>query len=203
MIEYMLQGLLFGLAYVAPIGTQNLYVINTAVQKSRLQSIKVALITVLYDISLALACFFGVGLLLEKYSVLKGAVLLLGSAAVIWIGVSLIRSAPEMKEGKAADGSLLRTAATCFAVTWLNPQAIIDGSLLIGGFRASLPEGMSKFFIIGVCAASLLWFTSLAAFVSRFKYSFARAIKLINAVCGTVLIFYGVKLGYSFVRLIK
>lgn len=38
MIKYLLQGLLFGLAYVTPIGTQNLYVINTAIQKSKLKT---------------------------------------------------------------------------------------------------------------------------------------------------------------------
>lgn len=43
MIKYLLQGFLFGLAYVAPIGTQNLYVINTAMQKVRLKHIKLHL----------------------------------------------------------------------------------------------------------------------------------------------------------------
>lgn len=35
MFKYLLQGLLFGLAYVAPIGTQNLYIINTAARESK------------------------------------------------------------------------------------------------------------------------------------------------------------------------
>jgi L-lysine exporter family protein LysE/ArgO len=201
MIKYLLQGLLFGIAYVAPIGTQNLYVINTASQKSRLQTLKVALITVLFDISLAMACFFGVGLIVEKHSVLKGAILLLGSAAVIWIGASLFRSSPEMNDCRSADDSTIKTAAACFAVTWLNPQAIVDGSLLLGGLRASLPEDMSKYFILGVCIASFLWFNTLALFVSRFRSKFAGAIRWINKVCGTVLIFYGFKLGLSFFQM--
>lgn len=44
MIKYLLQGLLFGFAYVAPIGTQNLYVINTAIRESKLEKYRVALI---------------------------------------------------------------------------------------------------------------------------------------------------------------
>ena len=35
MIKYMIQGFLLGLAYVAPIGTQNIFVINTALSQSR------------------------------------------------------------------------------------------------------------------------------------------------------------------------
>lgn len=66
MIKYLLQGLLFGLAYVAPIGTQNLYVINTAMQKSKAETYKVAFITILFDISLAISCFFGIGALIQN-----------------------------------------------------------------------------------------------------------------------------------------
>jgi len=202
-MKYLLQGLLFGIAYVAPIGTQNLYVINTAAQKSRLQTLKVALITIFFDISLALACFFGIGLLVGRYPVLKGVILLLGSAAVTWIGAGLLRSTPKMEGGSAAEDSIVKTAAACFAVTWLNPQAVIDGTLLLGGLRSSLPEEMSIYFIAGVCIASFTWFNSLAALVAGFRTKFARALKVINAACGTVLIFYGIKLGYSFLQLVN
>lgn len=30
-------------------------------------------------------------------------------------------------------GALVKVAADCFVVTWLNPQAIVDGTLLLGG----------------------------------------------------------------------
>lgn len=43
---------------------------------------------------------------------------------------------------------------TCFMVTWANPQAIIDGSLLIGGLRAAMTVSESGMFIMGVCTAS-------------------------------------------------
>ena len=35
MYTIFLQGLLFGLAYVMPIGMQNIYIINSAMQKNR------------------------------------------------------------------------------------------------------------------------------------------------------------------------
>lgn len=40
---YFLQGLLMGLAYVAPIGVQNLYVINTALTQPRSRALLTAL----------------------------------------------------------------------------------------------------------------------------------------------------------------
>lgn len=202
-MKYLLQGLLFGLAYVAPIGAQNLYVINTATSQSKLRTYQVALITVFFDISLAISCFFGIGLLIDKCLLLKEIILLLGSIIVTYIGIGLIRSTSKVSDSKNGDDSLIKIVVSCFAVTWLNPQAIIDGSLLLGGFKASLPSEMSKYFILGVCIASFVWFNSLAILVSKFRSKFNKLIKWINVICGVILIFYGVKLGYSFIQLIK
>lgn len=202
-MRYLLQGLLFGLAYVAPIGTQNLYVINTATSQSKLRTCQVALITVFFDISLAISCFFGIGLLIDKCLLLKELILLLGCVIVTYIGIGLIRSTSKVSDSKNGDDSLVKILVSCFAVTWLNPQAIIDGSLLLGGFRASLPSEMSKYFILGVCIASFVWFNSLSILISKFRSKFNKLIKWINVICGVILIFYGIKLGYSFIQLIK
>lgn len=203
MIKYLLQGLLFGLAYVAPIGAQNLYVINTAAQKNKFRTYQVALITVFFDISLAISCFFGIGFLVNKFSILKGIILLLGSIVVTYIGIGLLRSSSQTLDNKRIDDSLIKTIISCFAVTWLNPQAIIDGSLLLGGFRTSLPYEMSKYFILGVCIASFVWFNALATVISKFRDKFSKIIKWINVICGAVLIFYGIKLGYTFIQLVS
>jgi len=83
MIKYFLQGFLLGLAYVAPIGMQNMYVINTAATRSKMESYKVAAITIFFDITLAVACFFGIGILIDKFAVLKDIIMAVGSIAVI------------------------------------------------------------------------------------------------------------------------
>jgi L-lysine exporter family protein LysE/ArgO len=204
MYKYLIQGLLLGLAYVAPIGTQNIFVINTAIRKSRLKAYQVAFITIVFDISLALSCFLGVGALMERFNLLKMSILLLGSIAVIYIGASLVRQAPkvEIEDTVDVDKSLVKIIWTCFAVTWLNPQAIIDGSLLLGGIRASLPVETSSYFIIGVCLASFIWFTSLATIISLLKGKFnIKVIRIINLICGVIIILYGFKLAYSFIKL--
>ena len=97
MYKYLIQGLLLGFAYVAPIGTQNIFVINTAIRKSRIKAYQVAFITIFFDISLALSCFLGVGALMERFRLLKMIILLIGSIAVIYIGVGLVRQVPEVK----------------------------------------------------------------------------------------------------------
>jgi L-lysine exporter family protein LysE/ArgO len=200
-MEILLQGLALGLAYVAPIGMQNIYVINTALSKSKLRAYQVAFITIFFDITLALACFSGIGALLSKYEIVKQAVLLLGGLAVIYIGIQLIRSVPNMNREVDINKSLLQVAVTCFTVTWLNPQAIIDGSLLLGGMRASLTGGGANLFILGVCIASFTWFASLTTIVSVFRKSFnEKILRWINIICGAIIIYYGLKLIYTFIK---
>lgn len=201
--NYFLQGLLLGLAYVAPIGIQNLYLINTAARETRKRTLAVTLIIIIFDISLALACFFGVGILINTFPVLNGLILLAGSVLVIFIGFTLIRSQPQISNGISLESnSLLKIIGVCFAITWFNPQAIIDGSLLLGGFNASLPDSMSAYFIFGVCLASCIWFLSLATITLQFSTKINTSImRWINIVCGLIIIFYGVKLGYSFIQL--
>jgi L-lysine exporter family protein LysE/ArgO len=202
MIEFLLQGFLLGLAYLAPIGMQNMYVINSAMRMSRLKAYQVALITFFFDISLALACFFGVGAVLELYPSLKGAVLLIGFIAATYIGIRLILSKPEL-EDIAMDESMLKIAAMCFAVTWFNPNAIIDGTMLLGGIRASLLPDAANLFIVGVALASLAWFNGIVTIISTFKSKINEGtLRLINGVCGGIIVAYGLKLGYDLLVLI-
>ena len=76
-----LRGLMMGLAYVAPIGTQNLFVINTAVTQQRKKAFATAAIVAFFDI-----CFFGVGALMEALPWLRKGVLAIGSLIIIWDG---------------------------------------------------------------------------------------------------------------------
>lgn len=202
-MEYFLQGFLLGLAYVAPIGMQNMFVINTAATKTRLRAYQVALTTVFFDIALAVACFFGVGLLIDTVQPLKFFIMGLGSIVVIYIGISLLKETPSLDASVDVNKPYIEILWICFAVTWLNPQAIIDGSLLLGASKAALPTAYSYLFILGVCLASATWFLGLSTLVSTAKKVInERALKAINIVCGSIIILYGIKLGYSFLQLV-
>ena len=193
---------MLGIAYVAPIGMQNLYVINTAVSRGKRRAYQVALITIFFDVTLAIACFYGMGLIMEKSEILKAVILFIGSLAVIYIGVSLVRSKPSIKNEVDVNKTLFQVVGICFAVTWLNPQALIDGSLLLGGFRASLTASNANIFIWGVTLASFTWFMLITTIVTSFKDVFnEKVLGVINLICGLIIIFYGLKLGLSFYQL--
>lgn len=90
-MEYLIQGFVLGPAYVAPIGLQNLFVTNTALTRPFKKAIRTAPIVIFFDITLALACFFGVGAIMKTSKILQLIVLFVGALIVIYIGVGLIR----------------------------------------------------------------------------------------------------------------
>jgi L-lysine exporter family protein LysE/ArgO len=197
-----LQGLTMGLAYVAPIGMQNLFVINTALTQRRKRVYLTALIVIFFDISLGLACFLGVGALMEALPWLQKVILAAGSLIVIWIGIGLLRSHDTMDTSTKVDVPILKVITSACVVTWFNPQALIDGTMMLGACRASLPAGTDAFFICGFASASVLWFLGISTIISLFNAKFNDKILLIiNRVCGVVIIFYGVKLLWSFIAM--
>ena len=197
-----LQGLTMGLAYVAPIGLQNLFVINTALTQKRSRVYLTALIVIFFDISLGLACFLGVGALMQALPWLQKVILGIGSLIVIWIGIGLLRSKASMEGGRDVNVPIGKVISTACVVTWFNPQAIIDGTMMLGAFRASLPAGSDVFFICGFASASVLWFLGISTVISLFSARFTnKVLNIINKVCGAVIIFYGGKLAWSFLKL--
>jgi L-lysine permease len=203
-METYFQGFLMGLAYVAPIGVQNLFVINSAITQKRSKALLTALIVIFFDITLAFACFFGIGLLIDKLEWLKLIILLIGSLIIIYIGQGLLRSKSSLKESNETNISLTKIITTACVVTWFNPQAIIDGTMMLGAFRVSLPSDASTYFILGVTSASFTWFMGITIFISLFSHKFNdKILRIINIICGIIIIFYGIKLLLSFYNMIS
>lgn len=182
---------------------QNLYVINSALCRKRSQMYMVVFTTIFFDISLSLACFFGIGFLMNKFPLFKLIILLVGSITIIMIGIQLIKSSPSPYSSINIEKNFIQTTISCFLVTWANPQALLDGTLLFGVLSTTLPSHMTSYFIFGVCLASFMWFFCLGSIVSIFRKSFnEKTLKIINMVCGSVIIYYGIKLAYNFLKLI-
>lgn len=203
MIAYF-QGLVIGLAYVAPIGMQNLFVINSALAQPRRRALLTAAIVTLFDISLAFACYFGIGALVERFVWIQRVVLLAGGGIVIWIGVGLLREKPSLDRTVDMGIPLPQIAAKAFVVTWINPQALIDGTMLFGSFRINNPGMAGIQLILGSATASFLWFFGITILISCFSARFNdKLLRVINVVCGGIIILYGGKLLWQFFQMVS
>ena len=202
-MNIFLQGLTMGLAYVAPIGMQNLFVINSALTNKRKRARLTALSVIFFDITLSLACFFGIGTIMQKFKWLQMVILCVGSLIVIYIGISLLRAKTQDLEKDQPTMSIKKTISSACVVTWFNPQAIIDGTMMLGAFHVTLAAGQETPFITGVACASFSWFIGLTFLISLISSKFnAKVMRWINIVCGMIIIGYGIKLFVSFVQML-
>lgn len=202
-MNIFLQGLTMGLAYVAPIGMQNLFVINSALTNKRKRALLTALIVIFFDITLSLACFFGIGTIMQRFKWLQMVILCVGSLIVIYIGISLLRAKTQDLEKDQPTMSIKKTISSACVVTWFNPQAIIDGTMMLGAFHVTLAAGQETPFITGVACASFSWFIGLTFLISLISSKFnAKVMRWINIVCGVIIIGYGIKLFVSFVQML-
>ena len=188
-----------GLAYLAPIGMQNLFVINSALNDSRKRAFLTAIIVACFDISLSASCFYGIGSIMEKYDFVKLAILLIGSIVVIKIGISLLKSRAENVKRECSSMPIGKTITSACVVTWFNPQAIIDGTMMLGAFHVTLLSSQALPFMSGIISASFLWFTGLIFVIALFSKIFrgnnsSKVMAVVNRVCGTVIIIYGLNL---------
>jgi len=202
MLNSLFQGFIFGIAYVAPIGAQNLFVINIAKNSSYRYILKVIAIVIFFDILLALACFIGIGIVFNYFPPLKLILLSVGCIIITYMGIKLILKKAQIAIKGNEQLEIKQIIFTSFTIAWLNPQAIIDGTILFGSMRSSLPENSANLFIIGVCIASIIWFNIIAFISYKIIDKFRTIIKYINIICGIILVFFGMKLGYSFIKIL-
>ena len=201
-MNFLFHGLLLGFGYVMPIGPQNAYVIRSSLQSGAPRSFRTAWIVSLMDISLGLACFFGIGAVIEHSHSLKQLMLASGAIFLLIIGTRLVKSKVDLGEDrKEVSQRFSDVAKACFVLTWFNPQAIIDGSLLFGGYRAALPKEDLIWFITGTALASFLWFFCLTGLVGVFRKNITpKVFQFINIGCGGILLFYAGKLGFELMK---
>jgi L-lysine exporter family protein LysE/ArgO len=203
-MDIFLQGLTLGLAYVAPIGMQNMFVINSALTQRRTRAYLTAGIVVFFDVTLALACFLGIGALMQNVPMAERVILLIGSVVVMLIGIFLIKNANDAPEEKDVDVPLRKIALSAFVVTWCNAQAIIDGTMLLGAFRVTTSDAQGWVFLVAVMCASTIWFFGITFVLQLFGNRFTpRIIRWINIICGVVIIAYGVKLLVQFFLIVN
>lgn len=193
-MTYFWEGLLIGFAVLAPIGMQNLFIINTALVQKASRIITTILIVAFFDLTLSISAFYGIGAIFDIWPFLKGIVLLLGGAVIFYMGYTVFNSEPNVSHVDT-NVTIWNIVTTAFAVAWLNPQALIDVTMMFGAVKASIPEEASLYFLLGYIVSAFAWFGALSTIIHKLS----KRIKIsqlvwINRICGLILFGYGAKL---------
>lgn len=166
-----LAGLAICLGLIISIGAQNSYVLRQGIRREHVGAIVIACIA--SEIVLQTAGVAGVGVLVTHVPWLDGvarwasAIFLVGYAFVCarraWRGGGSLVAAPD--ETAAGAGGVAvrqrtsrRTAVlTILALTWLNPHALIETTLVMGSIAATHGDARWSF-LVGGLVASAIWF---------------------------------------------
>lgn len=193
MLMTIIKGMMIGFAFVAPIGMQNLYVFNNALTNSFRRSLVYVLFVWIADSLFSLAAFFGMGAIISSGTWLRLLVMLVGGLLVIWIGWGILRSADGVQLNAHQNKLPVKQAfMTAFIVSWANPQALIDGSLLLGALRGTLAKDAVWPFIIGVIMATFIWFNTITILMNLLKERLPKKVLVwVNIISGLIVLIYG------------
>lgn len=156
-----LAALAMGLGLIMAIGPQNAFVIRQGLWREH--ALLAALVCALSDTALMTLGVLGAGRLLATRPELVTLGTLAGAAFLLWYGAQALRSArhpqpPELGSQRVAGPMAVAARGAAFSL--LNPHALLDTLVLVGGASASAAR--PELFLAGVVAASWVWFFGLA-----------------------------------------
>ena len=204
-IPAALAGLGLGLSLIVAIGAQNAFVLRQGLRREHV--LLVVAICALSDLVLIALGIAGGGLLFTAVPWLVEVVRWVGSASLLLYGLFAARRAlqPSRLEAAAATApkaaSTLAVAATCLALTWLNPHVYLDTVLLLGTVASTHGEARWAFGA-GAGLGSILWFSALGFGARLLAPLFARPIawRVLDAIIAVVMIGLAVSLAVSALR---
>ena len=191
-----LRGILIGFAFVAPIGMQNIYMFNNALSNKMSKALLYNFLVWFCDALFSFAAFYGIGALISANEIVKIIVMLIGGALTSYIGFNIIRSAKQTAIGSDSKKQTLKQALmTALIVSWGNPKAMIDGTMMLGASRATLTFEQSILFITGVITASFIWDHGITIGFNLLRDKLPKKFLLaINLISGIIVAVYGLYL---------
>lgn len=158
-----LAGLGLMLSLIVAIGAQNLFVLRQGLRREHV-GVVVAICAV-SDVVLTVAGIAGMGAAVNSMPMLPTIVRYAGAAFLLVYGALAARrawrpSALATDAGGAAKvAGVGSVAATCLALTWLNPHVYLDTVFLLGTIGAANEHPWV--FAVGAVTASVAWFVGL------------------------------------------
>lgn len=213
-MDPLVLGLLVGLASAAPLGPQNAYLLQVGLQLPTTRAWGAAALVVGLDVSVSLTGATLAGRLLSSAPGLRVPALAVGAVVLLALGGQILWRARPRRDprhllqltttdaaaagGRADRGAIgwsrKRLVLGALAVTWLNPSALLDSSLLFGGLVASTRLADLPVLVVGLCAASALWTAGLLGVLRAVRarlVDFAR--RWVERAAGAVVVAVGIR----------
>lgn len=159
------QGLGLGAGLIIAIGAQNAYVLRQGLKRQH--HIPIAAVCSLSDALLIVLGGVGVGTLIAATPILANGAAAVGAVFLIVYGFLAFRRAGlgEQLDSATTDAqprTLKASILTALAFSILNPHALLDTVVLLGGISGQYDWHQRVWFLAGAVCASFAWFFTLA-----------------------------------------
>ena len=165
MLSAFLTGLFLGLSLIVAIGAQNAFVIRSGILRNHI--FYIALFCAISDSLLIIIGIAGISFFLKDF-MNEFSNIIFGFSA-LWLfsyGLLRIRSALINNyitvDNNSKSSSLLKAISIVAVFTFVNPHVYLDTMILIGSISQQFLDTNRIYFAIGACAASFIWFFSIA-----------------------------------------
>jgi L-lysine exporter family protein LysE/ArgO len=165
MILAFLTGLFLGLSLIVAIGAQNAFVIRSGILRNHI--FYIALFCAISDSLLIIFGVIGISFFLKDF-INEFSNIIFGFSA-LWLftyGLLRIRSALIYNsiafDNNSKATSLPKAISIVAVFTFANPHVYLDTMILIGSVSQQYLNINRIYFTIGACAASFIWFFSIA-----------------------------------------
>lgn len=192
-----LNGLMLGLSLIASLGPQNVFLIRQGVMRKH--ATLSAIVCFVCDVLLVTASVVGLHRILDAHQSLRFWLALSGAAFMLYYGLHALRRSMKVnnKGVQTHQGLISRWQIIFLALGFslLNPYAIVDTFLLIGGSSSQYPDHQQAF-LFGVLTSSLIWFSALTVATYYFApvLQKAKAWKRIERFSGLLMAALSIKL---------
>lgn len=193
-----IKGVLAGLVLSAPLGPVALLCVRRSMLYGPLAGLASGLGAAVADMFYAAIAAFGLTVIAEWLERNRAIIDLVGGITLVVIGLYFLfapaHPTPEAKERQLERVNAPRAFVATFALTLSNPITLVTFIVLFDTLRAGGlgSQPLSAAILVGgVFAGSMVWWLTLSFGGGRFAGRLAGSERLLNRICGLVMIGFG------------
>ena len=201
-IEFIIKGIVVGIAVSAPLGPLGILTIQRTINKGFFSGFFSGFGAAFADIIYAAIAGFGVSIIAVFLETYQLPIRLLGGLLIAALGVKIFYANPikQIRKQRAQKTNFFSDFVSSFFITITNPLTVIFfGAVFAGlGLEEDSSGSAVTYTLIGIFAGASIWWLSLTLIINIFRKKIRlRNLWWINKITGSLIVIFGVVISAS------
>lgn len=196
MLEYIIKGIIVGVAVTAPVGPLGILCIQRTINRGLFSGLVTGIAAAFADIMYAIVAGFGVSVIADFLEAHQLIIRIIGGIIVTFLGVRIYMSNPakQFRRQKIQKRTYISDFISGFLITITNPIVIVVfGAVFVSLGLDKVDSGKNVIItIIGVFTGAIGWWISLTVLVNIYRSKInLRKLWWINKITGVFVAVFG------------